>query len=955
MKRLFFLFVALFLAGKVSAQVPQRPGATQQPAPPLASRQVSGIVKDSTDSPVIGAIVSLTSPGDTLKVSTNAEGIFVFRVVKAWEFKVTASSLGYVGKTVSGKFSATVPRVTMDPIILRSGAQEMNAIVLNGTPSIVYKTDTVEYRASDYVVRAGATVDELLKKMEGMEVGSDGSLTYNGTSIGKAKLNGKEIFGGDMATVIQNLPAEIIEKAQVVDDYGDQARRTGIKEGDPQKVLNLTTRTDKSVGLRTQLNGGLGTTDRREGSANITRLNGNRNLGVNVQVQKTPNGIAGGNANVGRLSTNRGFGGGGGGSNGSGGTTTSVSPLSFTYRDTWSKKIEVNGSYTYNYSNPFTISSTISQQFQSATPTSVGGTVYGSVEGRSESISHQHQASFDLEYNIDSANYMQIRPTFSFSKSMSDNNSTNIRTGATQQDQLTRQHGNSSTPNVGATIAYQHIFRKPGRTFSMETTLSRNTSDNATVQNNVLNFYEQGTNNKLPDSIVHRRTDRNNINTSTRVSLTYSEPLSPSMRFEFNSNMTRRGYDNSATQSNLDAFDNAKLIDSLSNIFNYTFTQYRNSVNFRYGANNATKVNYSIGLTALNTSLNGTKVTLGGAKTNQDYFKLIPIARFQFRFSRQHQISLNYQGNANEPTFDQIQPVRDLSDPQRPLVGNPNLKVAFTHSINAQYGNYLANSKLNLTLGLNTSISENAVTSNQVTIDNIKVDPVSGKTYNNQIRETRYVNLNGGKSSGASYGIQKSFNNRKYSLSLTGTVNNSHRLTMDNSKVYPSDTWQFTESFGPRINPTTWLEINPYASYDYSKATYTIPNATNTEVKRFALSLDGNVYFLKTFQFGYALSKNFVSGIGNNVTNNPFIINTSLQTRVLKGKGSLQIRAFDLLKQNNSLNRTNTATGFSDTKTNTQSRYFMVNLSMNLQKWTGAQGRNGRAPMRRNDGSFIVN
>lgn len=136
--------------------------------------------------------------------------------------------------------------VNIEPMPIKEPESVLKEVVIAGNPSIKYKTDTVEYIASDYKVRKNASVDEMLKKAEGFEVGTDGSLTFNGTAVSKARLNGKDYSGGDVAQAIQSLPADIIEKLQVVDDYGDQAGRTGIKSGDATKVLNLTTSTDKN-------------------------------------------------------------------------------------------------------------------------------------------------------------------------------------------------------------------------------------------------------------------------------------------------------------------------------------------------------------------------------------------------------------------------------------------------------------------------------------------------------------------------------------------------------------------------------------------------------------------------------------------------------------------------------------------------------------------------------------
>jgi hypothetical protein len=121
-----------------------------------------------------------------------------------------------------------------------------NLVIIGYPPTVKYKTDTVEYRASDYKVRANSSVNEILKKAEGFEIDTNGSVTFNGQSVTKARLNGKDYMGGDVAKAVQSLPADIIEKFQVVDDYGYQAGRTGIKSGDATKVLNLTTSMDKN-------------------------------------------------------------------------------------------------------------------------------------------------------------------------------------------------------------------------------------------------------------------------------------------------------------------------------------------------------------------------------------------------------------------------------------------------------------------------------------------------------------------------------------------------------------------------------------------------------------------------------------------------------------------------------------------------------------------------------------
>ncbi|HET8829742.1 MAG TPA: carboxypeptidase regulatory-like domain-containing protein, partial [Pelobium sp.] len=638
MKNIKFLITSALLLIIIAISLKstaQNKSATAVKPQPIPTRQVSGIVKDSTNQTIIGASVTLTSSADTLRTSTNEDGIFVFRNVKSWVFTLNVSSLGYVGKAISGKYNDATPRLTLDPIVLKTDSRMLDAVTVNGTPSIVYKTDTIEYRASDYVVRAGATVDELLQKMEGMEVGNDGSLTVNGTAVTKARLNGKDIYGGDVATTVQNLPAEIVEKIQIVDDYGNTAARTGIKDGDPTKVLNITTKTEKSVGNMARLNFGVGTLDQLEASANLTRINMNQTLTANGTFMQTPNGIAGGNSSVGRLGSgnNRGgrsgagFGGGGSGS-ASGGTSLNTRP-SFTYRDKFGEKVEFLANYSFRYNDNNTITDSYSE-FNNIDKNNNVQKTFTERYSDNQNFGGTHNINFEVEYTIDSANFLQFRPNISLNNTDSENISNTFQTGFIQQNQFNNSKISGKRPDVSGTVAYQHLWlRKPGRVFSAEATIGKQKNDNESEQNNVITYFDKDNNNQPIDSIVHRGINTHNIQNNYRGSLTYSEPLTAISRLEFNTNVERRGYDNSRITSNIDSLDNRFVIDSLSNIFNYFFTQYRNSINYKYG-NNQTKYSFSLGVTGLSTSLVGEKVSLG-TSTNQNYFKIIPIARFQLR------------------------------------------------------------------------------------------------------------------------------------------------------------------------------------------------------------------------------------------------------------------------------------------------------------------------------------
>ncbi len=949
-KGLLFLIILMGFTFNLYAQNPQN---KKTPPAQLLQREISGIVKDTTDVGVPGVTVRLTSDKDTLVISTNTDGIFVFKNVKSASYTLSVSMLSY--KPFVGKFKQNdaIARIVMDPIVLKDATNTLGEVVINGTPSITYKTDTVEYKASDYIVRENATVDELLKKMEGMEVGTDGTLVHQGAAVTKAKINGKTYLGGDVATAIQNLPAEIVEKIQVVDDYGDQAARTGVKDGDPEKILNIVTRRDKSVGNTANLQGGAGNNNRYQGSVFATRLNANQTIGVNARLNNTVNGVAnsgdnGGNGGGGGGGRSGNGGNGGGSSGGSGGTTTNGNGA-FSYRDQLSKKVKVNANYRYNFNNVNSLNSSESLRFvpvevlPSTNPRTYETKallVNSDSEGNNDSKTHNF--NFELEADLDSNNYIRFNPTINYTSALTSSQSTNFQTGAVHQNSVSANSGLNKRPNVEAILFYQHTFTNKRRNLSLQLNLNSANQESESDRNQNTIEYNGATDVVKKQLITHRLVERDNKQSTYRASLTYVEPINTKSQLEFNGQVNYNGYDNEAITSDILNNGNFAPVDSLSNIYDYSFLQSRIALNYRYGVNNASKVRFSVGVTGVPALLSGTKVSLG-TTTHRSSFNLIPIARFQYLWSRQHSIQINYSGNATEPTFDQIQPVRDLSNPQSPVVGNPNLKATFNHSINAAYNNYIANSKLNYSLNMNATFTDNSVIRNSVPIIQ---DGVTAY-------ETRFLNASGVYRVGGNYSISKQLADRKYNLSLNGSVNHNHNVAMARDVSYTTSSWNMNNRFGPRINPTEWLEINPNVGYSFIKSSTTQVGANGNLTKTLSFNIDGKFIAWQSWIIGYNASKNFVSGISANITSNPFVVNSYLQKELWKRRATLTFQAFDIFNQNNFVARNNSDDGgYTDTKTNALSRYFMIRASVRLQKWTGAKPRNGREMMRRGDGSF---
>jgi hypothetical protein len=930
MRKLPLIALLMLFSIALFAQQQQARTRSQAPLPPpLPFREVSGIVKDATGQTVIGATITLTSKKDTLRTATNEDGIFVFKNVKMATFVITIKSIGYTTSVRRYLNNDAVKRIVLDPVVLKNETNMLKEVQINGTPTITYKTDTVEYRASDYKVRENSTVDELLKKMEGMEVGSDGTLTHQGQQVTKARLNGKDYAGGSVAQAIQTLPADIVDKIQIVDDYGDQAGRTGIKDGDPTKVLNITTRADRSVGDILRATASDGSDDRYDERLFVQRIDANEQIGIIGNARNTVNGVASTGLNSSAPGTSS-------TSGGSGGTTASGGPT-FNYRDQWSKAIQVNASYRYSYNDVNSINNSVGQTFSSL------GTTDFTKNSTGTNNTNTQTASFELEYTPDSSNFLRITPNFSYTGTNTTNNTQYNQTGLLNQFSNGITGSQSPATTYGYLVLYQYIFKKPRRNISLQVTATYGNQPQNTQQNTDI-VYRDSLQNVLKDSLVHRTINRGNLTKNYRASLTYVEPLTKYSQLEFNEQMIYRGYNNDAFTSNIAPNGTATIIDSLSNNYRYSFTEGRFAANYRV---NKTKYNLSLGVTAIPSHLEGANISKATSTDRNDFY-LIPIFRFQYVWSRQERISINYSGSPTEPSFTQIQPIPDYSNPQNPVFGNPKLLPSFQHSINTIFNDYITNSKVNLSANVNTSFYEDQIVSNVV-----QVAQPGLKSY---LPETFYVNMSGASSVTGNYNISKQSNDRDYNFALNGLVSYSHSLGMSNNLVNVVTGWHYNERFGPRIDPNDWLEVNPYVSYDVNKSTNTLPGSFNSNIKTTALSVDGRFFLLKkrTLTIGYSASKNYINGISSNITKNPLVINGYLEQEFFKRKnGILRISAFDILDQNNFINRVITQNSITDTKTNALSRYFLVSFVLNLQKWSGAPTRNGKQMRRRGDGSFI--
>ncbi|MES2277018.1 MAG: outer membrane beta-barrel protein [Bacteroidota bacterium] len=940
MKRIFFLFSFLLLLGGL--------------AQAQSTHTISGSIIDTTKQTVIGASVKIkTDLGDSSIRVTGLDGKFAFSNIKANKVTLTITSIGYEGIIKHFTFTNDSKPLEVGVVTLKNMSTMLGGVTIVGITPVTLKEDTTQYSAAAYKVRDNAPVEDLVKKLPGVDVDKDGNISTKGKQITKIRINGKDVFGGDVQSITKNLPADVVENIQMIDDYGDQANLTGVKTGDPNQIMNITIRKDKNYGYSANLTGGGGkdalpkpqTNDTRYvGLVNSFKFKGDQQIYLlgnfnNVNANTFSFGGTGGGGGGG-------FGGGGGGGRGNaargggGGAQaqnglTDVHTAGLNYRDQWGKDLSVYGSYSFSDNTTNTVSTT---RQSTTTPTSSSLNNQASNE-TDKSVNHRF--TWNMEYKPDTINYLKFTPTYSYSSTQTayadEVQQAFHSTGSDVNTHYTSTARNVAwSPNYGVNVLYNHRFNGHGRNFSVFATASSVHSDN---DQNPIYHYILG----VPPVPPYQQNNTGSRINSVNSNFSYLEPLSlrSFLEFNYNYNFSHTTSDKISYISNTGT---SYTVDpTQSNNYSYNFLTNRFSLNYRFIEK---KYNYTIGLGVQPTVLDGTNA-LTGVNTHHTSFNFVPTVRYIYTFSRSQSFNAQYSGNSNQPSFSQLQPVIDKSNAQYPVQGNPNLTPEFANNVNIRYNQFSFNTGDVLFLNFNYNQTSNKIVTNSITNSDATV-------------LTKYLNADGYYSYGGFFNYTKPWDNRKFSVSLGGQanyINNIGYLT-DNTVASPvmqeniAKTTTLAPNFRFRTDITDVIDATINTSYSINKTDNSIKtNLTqaSSNVRAWNIGLNGKNYLWKNWTVSYDYTKTLNYGYTLAVTN-PNILNVYIERRFLKNNmATIRIAGNDLFNQQTGYSLTSSATSLTETNTNRLGRYFLLTLNIRLQKFAGkapdqGNGRGDRMP-----------
>ena len=940
----------------------------------------------ATGEPVGFATVSMTLKGakEPLKYIMSTEtGEAVFEGIVRGTYILKAELMGYkpYEQELTVDRLIDLGEVKMVPDVEVLEAARVEAV---GNPIIV-KKDTIEYSASSFKTSDNDMLEELLKKLPGVEIGSDGSITANGETITKVMIDGKEFFLDDPQLATKNIPAKIIEKVRVVEKKSEQAEFTGIDDGDEETVIDLSVKPGMMDGWfgNVMAGGGHDMLQKNTGDAGdwryqaagmAGRFTDNSQISIILNGNNTNNrgfnDIAGSMMQTMRGSRGMGRGTGGWGRNG---ITTSWMAGANGAFNLLDNNMELNGNYMYGGSQRY-----VEEQSSRTTYMDDGSVLRYDNDGYNTSTSDGHRFGVRLDHKFSENTSILFEPQFNFGNgsyteysdflTLSESNSVRDMTNRGFNENT----GTNRNWTANGFLLFRQRLGKPGRTVSVM--FSYNFSNNdlwGFNQSRTQTFESDAT----ADDIVNQRYDQNSRSSSMTGRVVYTEPLGHDFYLEANysyswnrSKSAKDTYNSGGNVSDLVYTEDGRehiAYDPSGEAYDGT---YSNNILNRY-INQSAGLNFMYQKDKLRAQLGAairptdTHNETNGENYDSKVINWSPQAMFGYDIDDNTNIRMFYFGRSSQPSTSQLMPVPDNSDPLNVSLGNPYLIPYFSHNIRAMFGytdkdtfmsihgrfggsivqDPIVNAQWYDSNGAQYSIPVNGPTSGSVD-GRVMINSPFGKNSKFSIFSMTYARYN----ESASYiGKTGGFNTEDYYDSGTAEFDYAgfHEDFAANGDAMFTENKTQSVNFTQRLRFTfrnDFLELNVGGRMRISKSWYTIAsysqNATwNNQIDAsMNWSLPGGVSLIADCDY------NWYRGY-TTPQDDEFVFNAEINKLLFKDKFTLAVKAYDIFNQSKNLSVTDESNYHLETRNNTLGRYIMVSLTYRFGNF-GQAGGGHRGP-----------
>ena len=827
---------------------------------------------------------------------------------------------------------------TLGTIPLTSKSKLLAAVIIQSGSPIHIKGDTTIYTADSFKVSANANVEELLKKLPGIQVDKDGKIKAMGETVEKVLVDGEEFFGDDPGMAVKNLRADAVKEVQVFDKKSDQAEFTGIDDGKTKKTINLKLKENKKTGYfgKISLSGGLQKQidDRYNNNLLFSSFKGKRKLSAFLLNGNTgQDGLSwqdnekyGGESDNYSMSMDDDggmmFSWRGGGSddepyvNTDNGYIRNVN-AGLQYSNKWNDKTSFNFSPKYN-SQIYTNNKTIFTQQQ--LKDSANNDIQLNTNSTGQTNVNRHNIKLKAIYDVklDSMNTLKITANTNFyhteSEELSDGNTMN-NSGLLLNTSNSNSKINSDKTALSANIIFKHKFKKARRTLSV----TADWNDLSTTGKNYLKSFNQSyyNGNPLPSQDLNQMKDLDKSTNKILSRLIYTEPLSKKYSMEIGYELSySSGNNNQKTYNYTPASGKFDVrVDSLTNDFKQAITINKPSLKINY-ADKKFKINIGSGFGL-------THFDLQDNTLNKDYIRnysnFFPTASINYAYKSNHNLRFNYNGSTTQPTINQLQPLNNNNDHFNQYIGNPGLKPSFTNSFDISHNSYNFIKDMWMYQSFNIRQTSNAITNSRI------IDLDSGKT------TTQPINTNGNISiqlwSGIGFKIKKIDTrfNLNPNLSYTKSADVINNKTSHSSNLSAGMSMYISKSKDKKYD----ISLSNDFSYNSSK---TSQNTFKTNYYINTVSADITLYFHKV----WSINTDYQFYVRQKTEQFPNDLNSSLwNARFQKTFKNNEFTAFfkvrDILNQNIGVDRNLEGNILSETRNDRLKRYWLIGFTWDFK------------------------
>ena len=874
---------------------------------------IKGIVFDSSGVKMLNnvSVLSVRIKDSLLLGATRTkfDGEFEFANFPIDTFSLIIEHPEYEAKTYyiighKGNLEINIPRIQLNSVTKNLA----EVVVFANKNPIFYRGDTLVYVADSFKVGENAVVEDLLKKLPGIKVNEDGTLTSQGKDISQVLVDGDEFFGSDPTIATRNLGAKSISSVQVYEKKNENSK---VGEDEKIQVLDLKLKDGAKKGYFGKISGAsdfaaFNKNAFYESEMLFNKFNNKQKISVFFLSSNTPKSNFGfRDMNKFGLENERNASGMSMFNQGNQANTSGIPQTlkaGIYYSDKIGKTGKIGFNYSYSESNLIANSNSSSQYFLADTSYFLKDSIQNTTKNQG------HRLNLSYSVNLDSLTFIEFKPNLSVDFANSDDNNTTRFFGETNIKSLETVIKNTNdSKGIGSNsqALIRRKFMKKNRELELKYILGF--SDNETAGNLLTT-----TNNILLDSIetIDQKKNNDNSSISNYGILSYTEPLSDNWKLQFEY-LFENGF-NKQDKKTFNRGDGSysESVSILSNIFDNSRIQHRLTAIGSFEKNFHTVIG---GIGLRNIAIENINY-ISDKVINQNFNNFLPRLSYQFKPSMSKRMGIYYTTSSSQPSINDLQPVVDNSNPNRTQEGNPDLQPNYVHNLNGNFNTWQALSGRYIWSGFNASITNNAF-ANSTTYDNF------GRTV------SKTVNVDGNLFSNVYFGAGIPFLSRKLEIEPNANASYNRYTNFINTEKNITQNTSFSGGLDFSLQLDS-LEITIGNTYSYTNPVSSLSSVSNKPYssQRYEFDLEWQLksHIKLKIDANYTINSQRADGFNKNI----FIVNAELSKAFFKTENLiLTLSGNDLLNQNLNLSRQVNGNIVTDNYTSIISRYFLLKLT----------------------------